>query len=135
QAARDAAWLPASALQDVLAADTESDEIGDAVGAIDEWIVGRGWILDTDNAGDHLVSWVYPPSATQFDDDGREPVTRIWIVLDEDDDELELAFGAAIVGAGAAEAGGVYLLDPQTLPDDIGALEAYRPGLPLPVLD
>ena len=135
QAARDAAWTPASALQDVLAADTESDEIGDAVGAIDEWIVGRGWILDTNNAGDHLVSWVYPPSVAHFDDDGREPVTRIWIVVEEDDDELELAFGAALVGAGATEADGLYLLDPQTLPDDIGALESYRPGLPLPVLD
>ena len=62
-----------------------------------------------------------------------EPVTRIWIVVDEDDDELVLSFGAALVGAGAGD--GLYLLDPQTLPDDIGAIESYRPGLPLPVLD
>ena len=60
-------------------------------------------------------------------------MTRIWIVVEQDDDELELAFGAAVVGA--ADGDGGYLLDPQTLPDDIGALESYRPGLPLPVLD
>ena len=135
QAARDYVWLPAPVFAEVLSAEEEFDEIGGAVSAIDEWIVGRGWVLDTDNAGDQLVSWVYPPSATEFDDDEREPVTRVWIVVTEDDDQLELAFGAALVGAGVAEGDGLYLLDPQTLPDDIGALESYRPGLPLPVID
>ena len=132
-ASRDAAWLPLPVFEDVLSAEAESDEIGEAVAAVDDWITGRGWVLDTDNAGDHLVSWFYPPSAAEFDDDHREPVTRIWIVVEEDDGELVLTFGAALVGADNGD--GVYLLDPQTLPDDIGAIEAYRPGLPLPVLD
>ena len=133
QVARDAAWVPAPAFEEAVSAETDFDEIGEAVAAIDEWLVGRGWLLDTDNAGEGLLSWVYPPSAAEFDDDQREPVTRIWIVVEQDDDELELAFGAAVVGA--ADGDGGYLLDPQTLPDDIGALESYRPGLPLPVLD
>lgn len=135
QASRDGAWLPAPVFEDVLSAEAESDEIGEAVAAVDEWITGRGWVLDTDNAGDHLVSWFYPPSAVEFDDDQREPVTRIWIVVEEDDDELVLTFGATLVGAGEDAKDGPHLLDPQTLPDDIGALESYRPGLPLPVLD
>jgi len=135
QASRDGAWLPAPVFEDVLAAEAESDEIGEAVAAIDEWITGRGWVLDTDNAGDQLVSWVYPPSAVEFDDGRREPVTRIWIAVEEDDDELVLTFGAALVGAGDDAEDGLYLLAPETLPDDIAAIESYRPGLPLPVLD
>jgi len=135
QAAREAAWLPAPAFEDVLSAEAEFDEIGEAAGAVDEWITGRGWVLDADNAGDQLVSWVYPPSAATFDDTQREPVTRIWIAVEEDGDELVLTFGAALVGAGATGEDGLYLLDPQTLPDDIAAIESYRPGLPLPVLD
>ena len=130
QTARGAAWLPAPAFEEVLSADTESDEIGTAVGAVDEWITGRGWALDTDNAGDQLVSWVYPPSAVEFDDSSREPVTRIWIAVDEDDDELVLTFGAALVG----DADGIYLLDPETLPDDIVAIESFRRGQPRPAL-
>jgi len=133
QAAREAAWLPAAAFEDVLSAEAEFDEIGEAVAAVDEWITGRGWVLDTDNAGDQLVSWVYPRSAAKFDDAQREPVTRIWIAVEEDDDELVLTFGAALVGAVGDD--GLYLLDPETLPDDIAVIENYLPGQPLPVLD
>lgn len=135
QAARDAAWLPAPVFEDVLTADAEHDEIGEAIAAVDEWLAGRGWVLDSENAADHLVSWVYPPSAAEFDDDDSESVTRIWIVVEEDDEELELAFGAALVGAGPADDEGLLLLDPETLPEDIGALESYRAGQPVPVLD
>ena len=135
QAARDAAWVPAPVFDEILSADAESDEIGEAVSAIDEWITGRGWVLDTDNAGEQLVSWVYPPSAAQFDDSRRESVTRIWIAVEEDDDELVLTFGAALVGAGDADGDGLYLLSPETLPDDIAALESYRVGQSLPVLE
>ena len=33
---------------------------------------------------------------------------------------MELSFGAALVGAGSADDQGLFLLDPETLPDDIG---------------
>lgn len=114
-----------------MAADDEHDAVADAVAEVDEWIVGRGWVLDAENSQD-LVSWVYPPSAEEVGDDGIEPVTRIWITLKEGDDEVVLEFGAALVGVGGADRAGVYLLDPDTLADDIVALEAYRPGLTRP---
>lgn len=132
QASRNSAWLPEQVFEEVLAAESEVDEIGEAVAVVDEWIVGRGWVLDADNAGDHLVSWVYPPSAAEFGDEEREPVTRIWIVIEEDDEELTLTFGATLAGFGADDE--AYVLDPETLPVDIGALESYRPGQPRPVL-
>ena len=58
QVARDAAWVPAPAFEEAVSAETDFDEIGEAVAAIDEWLVGRGWLLDTDNAGEGLLSWV-----------------------------------------------------------------------------
>jgi hypothetical protein len=112
-----------------VAADSAAGGIGEAVAAIDDWITERGWVLDAENADD-VVSWVYPPSAGSFDDEDREPVTRVWITLVEDDDEVALEFGAAVVGAGADDS--VYVLDPDGLADDLAVLEAYRPGLPRP---
>lgn len=132
QAARDASWIPGPVFDDIAGLDSELDEIGEAIGVVDEWITGRGWELDTDSATTQMVSWVYPPSVGEFDGD-REPVTRIWIALDEDDDEVVLEFGAVLAGFGSVDE--PYLLDPETLAEAIGALEAYRPGLPMPVLN
>lgn len=134
-AARDSAWPPTPVLEDVPTAEAEGDEIGEAIGTLDAWLSGRGWVLDAENTADHVVSWVYPPSAGDVDDDDAEPVTRIWIVVDEDDEALELVFGATLVGTGSADDDGPLLLDPETLPDDIGVLESYRVGQPVPVLD
>jgi hypothetical protein len=112
-----------------VAADSIADGIGEAVADIDDWITARGWVLDAENAND-VVSWVYPPSAASFGDEDREPVTRVWITLVEDDDEVVLEFGAAVVGAGADD--GVHVLDPDSLAEYLAVLEAYRPGLPRP---
>lgn len=112
--------------------DPPPDEIGQAVAAVNDWIVGRGWEPDTGNLADGLISWVYPPSAAEFTDEEREPVTRIWISVKEDDEAVVLEFGAALVGSGSVAGEGLYLLDPETLAVDIAALEAYRPGLARP---
>ena len=124
QAARDSSWIAAPAFEE-LPADDSTDAIGDAVAGIDEWITARGWLLDLENAQD-LVSWVYPPSAAEFDDEDREPVTRIWITAAEDDDEVVLEFGAVLVGAGGDDES--YVLDPDTLAEGVSALEGYRLG-------
>jgi len=128
QSARDESWLPASEFEDRLGT------VEDAVGDIDDWLTPRGWVLDTDLDTDNtdVVSWFYPPSAAQFGDDDIEPVTRIWITLDEANDEVVLEFAALLVGFGADDE--PYVLDPQTLADAVAALEAFRPGLARPVL-
>lgn len=127
KAAQDAAWIPQDVYTDLLA--PEDDPISAAVAEIDEWLASRGWLLDEDNSED-LVSWFHPPSAAEFDDGDLEPVTRVWLTVVEDDDAVTLEFGAVLVGSGADD--DTYLLDPDTLADDIAALEAYRPGLPRP---
>lgn len=128
QTARDVAWIPEPVYENLRAAD-DAEAISEAVADVDEWITDRGWLLDTENS-EVLVSWVYPPSATEFVDDIREPVTRLWITAAEDGDAVVLEFGAALVGAGGTDDS--YLLDPDTLAEDIAALEAYRPGLARP---
>jgi hypothetical protein len=129
QAARDASWIPEPAFEELVGADDTADAIGEAVAAIDEWLSSRGWGLDSESA-ENLVSWFYPPSAVESDDEEREPVTRIWITVVENDEEVVLEFGAALVGAGGDDE--TYVLDPETLAEGIAALEAYRPGLPRP---
>ncbi len=120
-----------AARQEFTAADDAAGAIGEAVADIDEWITARGWALDAGNSH-NVVSWVFPPSAATFDDEDREPVTRVWITLVEDDDEVVLEFGAALVGA--CDDDGVYVLDPDSLADDLAALEAYREGSSRPEL-
>jgi hypothetical protein len=124
QTARDASRLPLSDFDRFGAVD-------DAVAGIDDWLAPRGWVLDTDNTD--VVSWFYPPSAADFDDDDLEPVTRIWIALDEDGDAVVLEFGSVLVGFGAGD--DPYVLDPGSLADAVEALESFRPGLPRPVLN
>lgn len=122
QAAWGSTWVPA--------ADEGSAELTDAVAAIDNWLAARGWLLDAENSGDVLVSWVYPPSAEELEDAEREPVTRIWIALEEDDEEVTLDFSALLVGMGQSDR--PYSLDAQRLAEQIAAVESYRPGLPRP---
>ena len=131
-AAANASWLPRSGFETALADEDRLDTIDEAIAQIDDWLAPRGWVLDpAHDAG--VLSWFYPPSAAQFDDEDLEPVTRIWFTLDEDDDEVVLEFGSLLVGFGADD--NPYVLDPEHFADGVAALEAYRPGLPVPVLD
>ena len=122
--------------------DEEHDEIVAAVGEVSRWIGGRGWVLDVENSGDDLVTWVYPPSAAELGDDDLEPLTRVWLALEEDADAVTIVMGATLVGAGVGdeESGedlrdGLYELDLASLAEDVAVLEAYRVGAPWPELD
>lgn len=132
QAARAATWMPEAEFTQVLDDEGHLDALDAAIGDIDDWLAPRGWVLDTETA-EHtgLVSWLYPPSATEFDDADREPVTRVWIAVTEDDDEVLLEFGCLLVGSGPDDE--PLVLDPDTLADDVAALEAYRSGMPSPL--
>lgn len=125
QAARDSTWVADSVYHDLL-----GDPVAEAVAGVDEVMAERGWVVDDASVGDDMVSWVYPPSAAEFDDPAVEQVTRIWI---RHDGAAELEFGATVVGSGPAD-GGLYRLEPDRLGDALEALESYRPGDPRPAL-
>lgn len=131
QAARDAGWVPEPIVEQIRAA-AESDPLEEALANIDDWLSDRSWVFDEENS-ELLVSWVYPPSVAEFDDEDREPVTRIWITVEEDDEEVVLEFGATLVGDGGEDA--AYVLDPENLDANVAALESYRAGMPRPELD
>lgn len=103
----------------------EFAEIAEAAGEVNAWLVGRGWVLDEENATDDLVSWAYPPSAAEVSGE-CEPVTRIWMRLGEDDDAVTLEFGAVLVGADGED--GMSVLDPDRLAELVEELESYRVG-------
>lgn len=132
QAARAATWIPAAEFGQMVDDEEHLDALDAAIGDIDDWLTPRGWVLDsetTENTG--LMSWFFPPSAVDVDDPDLEPVTRLWIGLTEDDEEVLLEFGCLLVGFGPDDE--PYVLDPERFADDIPAVEAYRPGMPRPL--
>jgi len=67
---RNDRWMPPEVHAD-LAAVTELDEL----------LTRRGWEYDEEFSGDEFVTWVYPPSAAEFDDFFRraQPHAAGWI--------------------------------------------------------
>lgn len=117
-------------------AEVELDELADEIAAaateFDSWITSRGWMIDADNATDDVVSWVYPPSASEVPE-GAEPVTRVWISILGDEEDFPQRVNAVLVGTGA-DGAGFHRVRPEVLVDGIDALEAYRPGDVMPAL-
>jgi hypothetical protein len=66
--ARNDSWLPDEVHADVR-----------GVARIANEIIPRGWEFDREVSTDDFVSWYYPPSGVEWDDESIEPVTRIWL--------------------------------------------------------
>lgn len=107
-AARNDRWLP-----DDVHADIEG------VSEIANQIIPRGWEFDRDFSTEDYLTWYYPPSAIEVDDDDEttEAVTRIWV---SDPDEPHVI----LVGAG----GGDAVLTVEKLFERLELIEAYRAG-------
>jgi hypothetical protein len=69
-AARNDRWLP-----DDVHADVEG------VAQIANQIIPRGWEFDREYSTEDHLTWYYPPSAIEVDDDDEqtEAITRIWV--------------------------------------------------------
>ncbi|HTY26898.1 MAG TPA: hypothetical protein VMD51_01970 [Mycobacterium sp.] len=135
QAGRDARWIPEQAMDALLGDefDDEPNELERAVETFNDWLTSRGWTFDTDFTGDGLASWYFGASATEFDDERLEPVTRVWFKLAGGDDDFPNAVSAVLVGTGE-DRGATYTVTPEVLLEHIGAIEAYRDGDAAPAL-
>lgn len=111
-AARDQRWVPAEVHADLMAAT-----------AIDEALSTRGWEYDAEFSTDEFLSWFYPPSAAEFDDEETEPVTRVWITD-------PAAPHVVLVGSTAVDP--IYDFDVEGLVDALADIESYRAGQPPP---
>jgi hypothetical protein len=98
----------------------------DDLTAIDDLLTERGWEFDVDHSTDEMVTWYFPPSGIETDDETIEPVTRLWLTEDEE-------WHGILVGAGAD--GAEYLFDIEALLIHLDAIEAYRAGDPEPAFE
>ena len=108
QAARGPRWVP----------EVEDDGL-----LVDDVITSRGWEFDVDNSSDEMVTWYFPPSGFESDDETVETVTRIWLTEDEE-------WHVILVGAGAD--GIDYLFSAEALLEHLETIEGYRAGDPAP---
>jgi len=110
--ARNDRWLP-----DDVQADVEG------VARIANQIVGRGWEFDREFSTESFITWYYPPSGAELEDESVEPVTRIWIT-----DPAE----PHVILVGSSEAGRDYTFGVDDLVARLDVIEAYRFGDPQP---
>ena len=116
-AARNDRWLPADVQADI-----------EGVAQIANQIIPRGWEFDRDFSTEDFITWYYPPSGIEVDDDDEttEAVTRIWV--------SDPAEPHVILVGSSVEAPTDYTFTVEELFARLEELEAYRAGEPLPQL-
>jgi hypothetical protein len=113
QVARNDRWLPPEVQADV-----------EGVALIANEIIARGWEFDREFSTENFITWFYPPSGVEVDDESTEPVTRIWL---SDPEEPH------VILVGSGEADGVdYQFTVEDLLGRLDEIEAYRIGDPMP---
>ncbi|BCI51295.1 hypothetical protein NIIDNTM18_05730 [Mycolicibacterium litorale] len=90
---------------------------------VDDVITSRGWEFDVEFSTDEMVTWYYPASVLDTDDEAVETVTRIWLTEDEQ-------WHVILVGSGAD--GIDYVFSAESLLENLETIEAYRAGDALP---
>jgi hypothetical protein len=114
RATRDANWIPDTVLDEIVG----DVELVGGLERFDARITERGWAFDDDQSDEEFVIWFYPPSGAEVGD-GLEPVTTIWMHVDENAEFVHLIL------VGSAD-------DQRMTPDEfferIDAVEAYRSG-------
>jgi hypothetical protein len=106
--ARNEAWLPDEVQADVKGVARIADEI-----------IPRGWEFDREYSTEEFVTWYYPPSGSDVDDETAEAVTRIWL---RDPEEPH------VILVGATETDGDTTLTVEDLFARLPEIEAHRPG-------
>lgn len=90
-------------------------------------INSRGWEFDREFSTDEFITWYYPPSGVEVEDESTEPVTRIWIT---DPAEPHIL----LVGTTPDSEHVEYVLTVEQLFTHLAAIEGYRMGDPQPTL-
>ena len=100
-------------------------------------ILQRGWTFDSEFSRMAFACWFFAPSATEFDDETLEQVTRSWITVNWDDvsdpNDFPFCVNVLLVGSGERDISRRPTLD--NFFEQIDAIEGYRVGQPVPPLD
>lgn len=93
----------------------------EGVARIANVIIPRGWVFDAETSTGDVISWHYPPSGVDIDDEAVEPVTRIWLTSPAE---------PHVLLAGSVEGdGGQYTFGVDELFARLDAIEAHRAQL------
>lgn len=111
--ARNERWLPADVQADV-----------EGVALLADRILDRGWEFDSEFSTEQFITWYYPPSAAELEDESCEPVTRIWVT--------DPAQPHVILVGSNDVAHGDYAFTVDELTAQLDAIEGYRAGDPRP---
>ena len=122
RAKRDENWIPDDSVLEEM---VDGLELVEGLESFDARVIERGWAFDDDQSDEEFVIWFYPPSGTEVGD-GLEPVTTIWMRVTENADLVH------VILVGTA---GDHRLTPDEFVAHLEAIEAYRSGDPIPVLD
>jgi hypothetical protein len=95
------------------------------VARIADEIIPRGWEFDRDFSTEQFVTWYYPPSGVEPEDETLEPVTRIWVTDPE---------RPHVILVGSGEDAGDITLTVAELFGRLGEIEEHRLGAPVPPL-
>ncbi|MCP9272046.1 hypothetical protein [Mycolicibacterium arenosum] len=90
-------------------------------------INSRGWEFDREFSTDEFITWYYPPSGVDVDDESAEPVTRIWVTDPAEPHVL-------LVGTTPESDHVEYVLTVEQLFAHLATIEEYRLGDPQPTL-
>ena len=126
RAARDANWIPAAIVDELMDVYTDGIEVAAELEDFDERITERGWEFDDELSDDRHIIWFWEPSAAEIEGDGIEPVTTIWISAADDGEYVYLLL------VGCAEG---HRFAPDELFDHLDVIESYRAGDPMPAFD
>jgi hypothetical protein len=96
----------------------------EGVARIANVIIPRGWVFDAETSTGDVISWHYPPSGIESDDDAIESVTRIWLSNPAEPHVL-------LVGSSEGD-GGQYAFGVDELFARLDAIEAHRAQLGAP---
>jgi hypothetical protein len=90
-------------------------------------INSRGWEFDHEFSTDEFITWYYPPSGAEIDDESAEPVTRIWVTDPTQPHVL-------LVGTTPESEHVEYVLTVEQLFTHLDVIEGHRLGDPQPTL-
>ena len=106
-ASRNERWLSPTAHAEV-----------EGVAKIANVIIPRGWVFDAESSTGDVISWYFPASSIEVDDDAVEPVTRIWL---SDPTEPHVLLAGSTEGDGSH-----YTFGVDELFTRLAQIEAYR---------
>ena len=119
QSAQNSRWIPETVLDEF----SGDIELAAVLEQLDDRITERGWVFDEELSDEESALWYFIPSTAEVPEDGdMVPVTTIAMTSEEADI-------VHVIFVGTADD---YQFGLEELFENLGVIEAYRVGNPIP---